>query len=171
MAFRIFTLPIRDSGEGEAQLNAFLGSHKILNVDRRWVEQGADSFWSFCVDYLPQSSSARSAEPQPRRQRSKDSIDYKDRLPPEQFAIFAKLRDLRKEIALAEAVPVYTVFTNEHLAKMVTQGVRTRPALEKIDGVGEARVNKYGPRFLERLSELLGPNQAVGQAVAPPRVP
>ena len=30
----------------------FLRSHRVLAVDRRWVEQGSESFWSFCVDYL-----------------------------------------------------------------------------------------------------------------------
>ena len=163
MAFRIFTIPIRENGEGEAELNAFLGSHKVLSVDRRWVEQGANSFWSFCVDYLPHGS-ARTIEPP--RQRSRVSIDYKEHLPPEQFAIFAKLRDLRKQIALAEAVPMYTIFTNEQLAKMVTERVRTKTALEKIEGIGEARAAKYGPRFLELLSQLLGSNhEASGAAV------
>jgi superfamily II DNA helicase RecQ len=41
-------------------------------------------------------------------------------------------------------VPVYAVFTNEQLAKMVTGGVVTKAALEKIDGVGEAKATKYG---------------------------
>jgi hypothetical protein len=47
MAFHIFTVPIQDDGRALEQLNAFLRSHKILSVDRRWVEQGAASFWSF----------------------------------------------------------------------------------------------------------------------------
>ena len=35
-----------------AELNGFLRSHRVLSVDRRWVDQGTESFWSFCVDYL-----------------------------------------------------------------------------------------------------------------------
>ena len=46
-------------------------------------------------------------------------MDYKEILKSEDFAVFARLRDLRKEIAQAEAVPVYTVFTNEQLAQLV----------------------------------------------------
>ena len=74
----------------------------------------------------------------------KNKIDYKDVLKPEEFAVFAKLRDLRKQIAQAEAVPVYTIFTNEQLADMVRAKVTTRAGLGKIDGIGEARVEKYG---------------------------
>ena len=49
----------------------------------------------------------------------KNKVDYKEILTPEQFAVFARLRELRKEIASREAVPVYTIFTNEQLSQMV----------------------------------------------------
>ena len=53
-------------------------------------------------------------------------------------------------------MPVYTIFTNEQLAQMVTEAGATKAALEKIAGVGDARVEKYGPRFLELLGETAG---------------
>lgn len=111
IAFNFFTIPIQDS---ENKFNKFLESHKSLSVDPCWVAQGPNSFWSFCIDNL-ESAPPRSA---PIRNR----VDYKDVLTPEQFIIFAELRDLRKELAQAEAVPVYTIFTNEQLAKMVQSG-------------------------------------------------
>jgi len=153
MPFRFFVVPIQDSGDAEAQLNAFLGSHRVLTVDRRWVEQGGQSFWSFCIDFLPPGSKSKT---EPPRFGQKDRIDYKEKLTPEQFQVFAQLRDLRKEIAQAEAVPMYTIFTNEQLARMVTGQVRTKAALAQIEGIGEARVTRYGPRFLELLGKLLG---------------
>jgi hypothetical protein len=52
MAFGFFTVPIQDGGRSQEEWNAFLRRHKILSVDRRRVEQGASSFWSFCIDYL-----------------------------------------------------------------------------------------------------------------------
>ena len=56
MAFKFFTVPIQDSGSAEAEINGFLRSHRVLSVDRRWVEQGPSSFWSFCIDYLEPAS-------------------------------------------------------------------------------------------------------------------
>jgi hypothetical protein len=47
MAYRIFSIPIRDARPAEAELNAFLGSHRVLSVDRRCVDRGEDSFWAF----------------------------------------------------------------------------------------------------------------------------
>jgi superfamily II DNA helicase RecQ len=149
MSFKFFTVPIHDGGQAEAEMNGFLRSHKVLSVDRRWVEQGASSFWSFCVDYL-ESSPAGSGNGRPSGQRGK--VDYKEVLSPEDFAVFARLREVRKEIAAAEAVPVYTIFTNEQLAQMVQAKAMDRAALEKIAGVGDARIEKYGARMLEILS-------------------
>jgi superfamily II DNA helicase RecQ len=150
MAFKFFTVPVGDGGQAEAELNAFLRARKVLAVDRRWVEQGAASLWCFCVDFL--EGSPAGGGPGLRGPGPRAKVDYKEVLTPQQFAVFARLRDLRKEIAQAEAVPVYTVFTNEQLAAMVQQKASTRAALEKVAGVGDARVEKYGPRVLAVLA-------------------
>jgi hypothetical protein len=47
-------------------------------------------------------------------------VDYKEVLNEADFAVFSRLRDLRKVIAEKEAVPAYAIFTNEQLAAMVT---------------------------------------------------
>ena len=33
----------------------------MLNVDRRWVDEGLESFWSFCVDYFETGQDERAA--------------------------------------------------------------------------------------------------------------
>lgn len=89
------------------ELNGFPRSRWVLSVDRRWVEEGSSSFWSFCVNYL-EASSAATGDGRQSVQRGK--VDYKEVLSPEEFAVFARLREVRMEIAAAEAVPVNTVF-------------------------------------------------------------
>ena len=111
MSFKFFSVPIQDTGQAEAELNAFLRSHKVLSIDRRWVEQGSTSFWTFCVDYLDGQATGSGGD---RGARGK--VDYKEVLSADEFTVFAKLRDVRKEIAQAEAVPVYTIFTNDAAA-------------------------------------------------------
>jgi superfamily II DNA helicase RecQ len=151
MAYRFFQVSVRDSGVAEEELNRFLRGHRVLSVDRRWVDLGTESYWSFCVDYLePASTSGSSARPS-GEQRGK--VDYREVLNPEQFAAFVKLRTLRQAISKEEAVPVYVVFTNEQLAAMVQKGAASKADLGRIDGVGEARVQKYGERFLACLKE------------------
>ena len=148
MAFKLFTIPVQQSEAAEAELNAFLCNHKVLAVDRRWVDQGPNSFWAFCVDYLEAGSPAA---PGGRSRAHRSRVDYRELLSPEEFAVFVKLRELRKELAQAEAVPAYAVFTNEQLAQMVQKRATTKGALEEIAGVGDARIEKYGPRMLQVL--------------------
>ncbi len=150
MSFKFFTVPIQDDGTAEAELNGFLRSHRVLSVDRRWVDQGAASFWSFCIDYLEHSTGSPGSARAGSAPRGK--VDYKDVLNAEEFAVFARLREVRKQISAAEAVPVYTIFTNEQLAQMVQAKAADRAALEKIAGVGDARIEKYGAKMLEVLS-------------------
>ena len=157
---RFFTIPIQVTNI-ESELNAFLNSHRIVALDRKFVEQGSQSFWAICVDFIPglvQKPAANNIF------TSKERIDYKDKLSPEQFRVFAELRNLRKEVAQSEGVPVYTVFSNEQLACMVQESVQSKASLEKIEGIGEARVNKYGPKFLALMTKLLEPTDEANGA-------
>jgi len=99
----------------------------------RFVEEGERSFWSFCVDFVDArggSSSSSAAGGSWKRNRT----DYREVLNAEDFAVFAKLREIRKAIAQAEGVPVYTIFTNEQLAQIVQARAATKSALEQVVG-------------------------------------
>ena len=43
--------------------------------------------------------------------RSERRVDYREVLSAEQFEVFSKLREVRKEVAEREAVAVYAIFT------------------------------------------------------------
>jgi superfamily II DNA helicase RecQ len=150
MPFKLFAVPVSNGAEAERELNGFLQSHRVLTVDRQLVAHGPSSFWSFCVDYLAPGAE-RAGPPSTRPPGAKAKIDYREVLKPDEFAVYARLRDLRKGISHEEAVPVYMIFTNEQLAQMVQTRAASKADLEKIAGVGNARVEKYGPRFLEVL--------------------
>jgi hypothetical protein len=136
MAFVVRTVPIQDSGRAQGAFNALLRSHKLLSVDRRWVEQGASSFGSLCIDYLEGAP----AEGGGRGPGGTGKIDDREPLSPAAFAAFARQRDVRKERAQAEGVPVSTIVTDAQLAPLVQSRATTKAALEKIAGVGDARI-------------------------------
>lgn len=48
------------------------------------------------------------------------------------------------------------IFTNEQLAKMVTERVTSKRAMAAISGIGQAKLEQYGPIFLPLLQKLLG---------------
>ena len=89
---------------------------------------------------------------------SAPGVDYRDELSDTDFAVFVKLRDLRRQLAEKNGVPAYALFKDEQLAETICRQVRTAEALKGIPGVGEARVAKYGPAFL-----------AILNAAGPPR--
>lgn len=145
MHMQFFTIPIGDARGATEELNTFLATHRIVHTERQFVADGANSVWSICVSYL-EGDAGRAATAIPDKRAKK--IDYREALSESEFAVFAQLRALRKTLADQEGVPVYALFTNEHLADMVRQRVRTVEALKSLDGVGQGRIDKYGEAFL-----------------------
>lgn len=148
MALQFFFIRAIDSDAASEELNRFLANHRVLTVERQFVNDGLQSFWSICVDLLPHGISSHPT-PAPNKPARKD---YRETLTPDQFLQFVKLRELRAQIARSEAIPVYAIFTNEQLAAMVTRPSTTKAEMEKIDGIGTARVEKYAARFLTLLN-------------------
>ena len=72
-------------------------------------------------------------------------------LPPDVFAVFAKLRDKRKALAQNAGVPPFTVATDAQLAEMAKMTDPSLSGIGKIDGIGEARLKSYGEAFLSVL--------------------
>ena len=144
MQVKFFVVPLKALTEAEEEANVFLRSHRVLSVERQFVDNGENSFWTLAVEYLDGEQAGQD------RSRSSTSgrIDYKQLLSPEDFAVFSRLREVRKQLAAKESVPVYTVFSNEQLAKMVTGKVDSKAAMREIKGVGEATVEKYAEPVL-----------------------
>jgi len=150
MALRFFVVPVHDSASAEQELNHFVASHKVLSIDRELIDQGMNSFWAICVDFLNSTVVENTGVSNLSRSR----VGYKTILPADEFEVFSRLRDLRKELAQAEAVPVYALFTNEQLAQMVQRRCHSKSDLAAIEGVSDTKIGKYGERLLPLLLAL-----------------
>lgn len=155
MRFEFFTIPVR-GGEAESEvLDHFLATHRIVEIDRQFLSDSANSAWCFCVAFSESGQRPTSSR--------RGKIDYKEVLNEIDFAQFARLRELRKELAESEGVPAYAIFTNAQLAEMVLRKVSSATSLREISGIGEARVEKYGAAFLRTLSLARDKNRAPGE--------
>jgi superfamily II DNA helicase RecQ len=143
MKFQFFVIPAHSSEAGQQELNGFCAGHRLATVEKQFVANGDSSFWAVCVTYL--EGDEKQALP------PKSKIDYREVLNEKDFAVFAKLRALRKTLAEKEGIPAYALFTNEQLAAMAQTQAKTLAALSAIDGVGKARLDKYGNLFLDIL--------------------
>ena len=68
-------------------------------------------------------------------------------------ALFHKLSGLRRELASAEKVPPYMIFHDKTLWNMVEKMPVDLSALGNISGVGKAKLEKFGEKFLSALNE------------------
>lgn len=78
---------------------------------------------------------------------------YKDKLARFNYdkKLFAKLRGLRKELADAEDVPPYVVFSDATLAEMAQKMPTSDAEFLKVSGVGFTKLNKYGAYFMNAI--------------------
>lgn len=144
MQWAFFRIPVTGGEEGDS-LNRFLRSVRVLNLHREFVGQGDASYWAVAVEYLPGEAGSRSGRDAPSPAR----VDFKAILPPEDFALFARLREWRKQEGIQDGVPVYAIFTNEQLAEIARRRPSSRAMLADIDGVGKGRIDKYGAAALD----------------------
>jgi len=127
------------------ELNAFLRSHRIVNVEKRLIDGERGTGWVFLVEYGIDGGKSAS--------NSTQRIDYREVLNEAEYALFEKLRNLRKDIAEKTGIPVYAVFTNDQLAVMIKKPPKTSKDMLSIAGIGESRVKQYGEAFLKIFEE------------------
>jgi hypothetical protein len=91
-------------------------------------------------------------------------VDYREVLSAQDFAVFSKLREVRKGLAEKEGVPPYTIFTNEQLAAVVRQKVTTKAEAR---GARPEAVPASVPSRSETLGQSRWPRPALVTAERP----
>jgi superfamily II DNA helicase RecQ len=144
LQYQIFSLPLVNPGEEAAALNHFLRAHRVVSIQKEISNTQGASYCSFIVEYLYEGEKSETPGKTAK-------IDYKEVLSPEDFALFAMLREARKAIAKERGLPVYAVCTNEQLASMARERPSTISALKAIPGIGEGKGAMLEGPFLEIL--------------------
>lgn len=154
MQVRVFTIPLFDNLAQTDEMNAFLRSQKVLTLDRQQVTVGEQAFWTFCVTYMPQGGYSNSGG----QQAKGGKVDYKNVLDQETFAVFSRLRSIRKQLAEQDAIPAYAVFTDSELAEIAQLEHIDPLSIQTIQGIGQKKADKYGAVLCEKYRELTGDN-------------
>lgn len=69
-------------------------------------------------------------------------------------SLFETLRKLRYEISKKESVPAYVIFSDAALRQMETERPMSDTELLAIDGVGKAKLEKYGEAFIKVIQDF-----------------
>jgi ATP-dependent DNA helicase RecQ len=76
--------------------------------------------------------------------------------------LYAELRALRKRLADEQNVPAYVVFSDATLAEMAARMPGTYAELLDVNGVGKAKLERYGDVFLAVIAERASGGSAPG---------
>lgn len=68
--------------------------------------------------------------------------------------IFGRLKQLRRELAEAEAVPAFVIFSDKTLIQMASHLPQNEDEFLQISGVGQMKLEKYGGAFLQLLRRI-----------------
>ncbi|HTB21969.1 MAG TPA: RQC domain-containing protein, partial [bacterium] len=132
-----------------------------------WVEVDAEAFGALKLndkswDILKRGEALRLRVDVPpkgkAKSRGKAASGAKN--PPRSLAgtdadAFETLRALRRRLADEQGLPPYVVFHDSSLREMASLKPRSLMELARINGVGEAKLAKYGAQFLEAIAEVL----------------
>ncbi|MEE6758671.1 RQC domain-containing protein, partial [Limosilactobacillus pontis] len=94
----------------------------------------------------------RRSEPQPTR--SSTTVDET----PEQAALFELLRKQRRKLADDQGVPPFMIFSDRTLHDMVRLQPQTPADFLTVNGVGQAKLKKYGQIMMDEIGAYLSGN-------------
>ena len=70
-------------------------------------------------------------------------------------ALWEVLRECRRELAGEQGIPPYIIFHDRTLQEMCVTVPQNMEQFGRLGGVGERKLDKYGPAFLQAISEHL----------------
>ncbi|WP_422358576.1 DNA helicase RecQ [Reichenbachiella sp.] len=80
-------------------------------------------------------------------------------------ALFERLRALRKQIAEAQGVPAYVVFSDSTLQELSTHKPTTDDELLNISGIGQRKADQYGREFIHEIVTFLKEKTLEGEKI------
>ena len=141
MQFKLFKVPLSDTHQAEQELNKFLQSHRVLQVERHFCPD-ANGYWAFCLEYVGNAS--LDGEPSVSRQAKKN---YSKELNEEEFRRFEFFKNVRRQIAQQKALPAYMIFTDAELAVLARVPELSEETAKTVKGVAPSRLREYVSYF------------------------
>jgi ATP-dependent DNA helicase RecQ len=134
-------------------INELIGQQAIFQDSERFNvlrfnELGKQVLYGKQEFFIAETSAVTESEPESRLLESRaNGITDKN--------LFAVLKEKRTEIAQENRVPPYIVFSDKTLKDMALIKPRNNDEFLLVSGVGEKKMEVYGPRFLPLINEYL----------------
>ena len=158
MQCKMFSLPVgsEQALDRERKLNEFLGANNVKRVFASLANQPEGTLWSVLFFYEEGAEATERAPSRPFTEKAPASTGTAQEssvlLSGEQVKSIIALKKWRADQAAQENVPLYMVAQNKWLEDIVRLPVRSLDDLTRVRGLGEWRVQKYGPKIIEVLN-------------------
>ena len=145
---KIFTLKFEERIESfnDSMLTEFLAGRRVTRWEAHLIRRKRDHYWTILVEC--EHAGSEDPHPPPGSQGSGKGDDYRSILSEDDWPLFELLRRWRTERSGAEGVPPYIILTNMQLAKIAVTRPSSLNALQCIQGIGDAKREKYGKDIL-----------------------
>ena len=147
MLARVVTLrfdPVLDAID-DTPLQEFLKAKEVFAIREHFFIRNEIPYLAVLVTYglRPMAGSGAADD-----KRSGRSAGWRPPVPEADLPLWNALREWRAERAKRDGVPTYVIATNRQLAAMVERRPGSISALGAIDGIGKAKLEKYGQELL-----------------------
>jgi superfamily II DNA helicase RecQ len=144
---KIFTIKFESSIESfnDSILSNFLSDKTVVRWESHFFTNKNECYWTVLVEY--KSLSAPSATLFQKEEKKRDE-EYKKILTGNDWPLFKRLREWRNEKGKAQGVPPYIILTNVQLAHISVTRPQSLNALQEIQGIGNAKKQKYGNEII-----------------------
>ena len=140
---KIFTIKFESNVESfnDSILSNFLSDKAVVRWESHFFTNKNEYYWTVIVEY---TSLSVPKAPLSDNKEKKRNEEYKKILTENDWPLFKRLREWRNEKGKTQGVPPYIIFTNIQLALISVTRPQSLNALQEIQGVGNAKKQKYG---------------------------
>lgn len=143
-------------GFDDTELRRFIADKEVLSIREHFFVYETLPHIAFTVIYRPLVEPV--TKPVQTRQRDES---WRKLLTEQDLPLFNQMRDWRAEKAKHDGVPPYVIFTNRQLAQIVKARPGSLADLARVEGVGKAKLEKYGGPILSLLAAQVVAKPAV----------
>ena len=159
MQLRIFTLRFNPATErfDDSAVVGFLADKDVISIHDHFFLKDNIPFITLVVNYRSVPLPATAAADRPAEAQRDQA--WRNLLSEEDWPLFNTLRAWRGERSKQEGIPPYVICNNRQLAEVVKARPHTLADLGQIEGIGEAKLKKYGSDMLALIAGDSAPSQ------------
>ncbi len=147
MQLKVFTLQF-DSLQGgfnDEVVRSFMQDKEVISIKDYFFVRHEVPYLTVVLQYTATYSRLDSGG----SRFSGKQEDWRKMLGEADLGLFDRLRNWRLKRSQKEGVPPYILFSNAQLVNIVKSRPQTPSDLGKLDGIGQAKVERYGSDILE----------------------